>query len=147
MNLTPWKKQNVVSDPVVDFFDNDPFFRSFFPSLDSASFQRPWLPALDVNEHEDRYEIQADLPGLKKEDISLNYDNGVLSITGERKVENKESGKGFRRLERSYGQFNRSVHLGGNVDNAKIDAQYKDGVLKIIVPKSEQGRAKAIQIK
>jgi HSP20 family protein len=89
----------------------------------------------------------AEIPEMKKEDIKLNVSDDVLTITGERKYEKEEKNKKYHRVERSYGSFMRSFSLPENADGTKVSAEYKDGVLKIHLPKSEKSKPKAIEVK
>ena len=125
----------------VSAFNEDVFFGSFFPSMEK------YFPAIDVSEEKDSFTIKADLPGLKKEDINLSFDNSILTITGERKNETEQKEKNYHRVERSYGRFIRSFNLGTGVDANNIQANYKDGVLDVKIPKSEKEKPKAIDIK
>jgi len=117
------------------FFDDDYFFSS-------GNF----YPALDVVEETNQYVLKLDLPGINKEDIKVSVENGVLTIEGERKSENEEKDKQFHRVERRYGRFVRTLNLGTGVDNSKIHAAYKDGVLQLSVPKLEAAQPKSIDI-
>jgi HSP20 family protein len=103
-------------------------------------------PALDVVEDKEQYVIKADLPGINKEDIKVSVENGILTIEGERKSETEHKDKQVHRFERSYGRFVRSLNLGTTVDNSKIRANYKDGVLQLTIPKIEAAKPKAIDI-
>jgi HSP20 family protein len=108
-----------------------------------------WAPSVDIDEEDDKYLIKADLPGVDKKDIEVNLDNGVLSIRGEKHTE-KESGKeGSKRhrTERFHGTFARSFTLPTEVRADKIEANYKDGVLNLVIPKAEEARPRAIDIK
>jgi HSP20 family protein len=144
MALVPYRNNRQV-DPLREVF-NDQVFESFFPLLERTLSSGQWFPALDVSEDKDAFMIKADLPGLKKEDVRLSFDNGVLTIEGERRSEHEQKDKNFHRMERSYGKFVRSLNLGTGVDANAIKADYKDGVLHISVPKSEQVKPKAISI-
>jgi HSP20 family protein len=104
-------------------------------------------PETNFAETETQYEITLDLPGVKPEDFNLEFDDGQLWITGERKEEEVEKGKTFHRVERSYGQFRRGVSLGPDVDPEKIEATYKDGVLTVIVPKAPTSCPRKIEVK
>jgi HSP20 family protein len=106
-----------------------------------------WAPSVDIEEEEDSYKIKADLPGVDKKDIDVKMENGMLSIRGEKHTET-ESGKGSKRhrTERFHGSFARSFTLPNSVQADKIDAAYKDGVLTLVIPKSEQARPKSIDI-
>jgi HSP20 family protein len=107
-----------------------------------------WSPTVDIEEDDNNYLIRADVPGVDKKDIDVRLDNGVLSITGEKKVE-KETGKGSKqhRTERYCGSFSRRFTLPTAIRPDKVDASYKDGVLTVKVPKAENARPKSIEIK
>ena len=107
-----------------------------------------WAPSVDIEETEDKYVIKADLPGVDKKDIDVKLENGVLSIRGEKQVE-KETGKDTRhhRRERFYGTFARSFTLPDAVDADAVDASYRDGVLSLHIPKKEEAKPRAIDIK
>ena len=105
-----------------------------------------WNIALDVVEEKEQYVLKADLPGINKEDIKVSVENGILTIEGERKSETEHKDKQFHRVERSYGRFTRSLNLGSHVDITKIKANYKDGVLELTVPKSEESKPKSIDV-
>lgn len=106
-----------------------------------------WSPLVDITEDEKEYVIKAELPEVKKEDIKLNVQDDVLTITGERKYEKEEKGKKYHRVERSYGSFLRSFTLPENADGTKVSAEYKDGLLMVRLPKSEQSKPKSIEVK
>ncbi len=107
-----------------------------------------WAPSVDIEEDKDKYLIRADLPGVKKENIDVKLENGVLSIRGEKRSES-ETGEGTRnhRKERFYGTFARSFTLPDSVQSDAVEAHYKDGVLSLTVPKAEEAKPKAIDIK
>lgn len=145
MSLIRW--QNKQTDPIKEFFNED-FLWGFVPvaGKPSASGQSLWQPALDVSEDKENFVLKADLPGLKKEDIHVSVENGILTIEGERRSETEQKEKDYHRIERSYGRFFRSLNLGTSVDDAKIKANYKDGVLEVTVPKVEKAKAKTIDV-
>jgi HSP20 family protein len=105
-----------------------------------------WLPALDVWETENDLVLALDLPGVPEDKVSIEVDDSVLTVTGERERTVEDSGDRFFRFERRYGQFSRSVTLPQGIDEAKISAEFKDGVLEIHVPKPEERSPKRIQI-
>lgn len=107
-----------------------------------------WSPTVDIEETDDSYLIRADIPGVDKKDIDVRLENGVLSITGEKRVE-KETGKGTKlhRTERYCGSFARRFTLPTAIKADKVDASYKDGVLSLIIPKAEEVKSRAIDIK
>ncbi|MFO0707781.1 MAG: Hsp20/alpha crystallin family protein [Nitrospira sp.] len=106
-----------------------------------------WSPLVDITEDEKEYTIKAELPDVKKEDIKLNVHDDVLTITGERKYEKEEKSKKYHRVERAYGSFMRSFTLPEDADGSKVSAEYKDGLLKVRLPKSEKAKPKAIEVK
>jgi HSP20 family protein len=106
-----------------------------------------WTPSVDISETEGEYVIKAELPEVKKDDVKITLEEGVLSIQGERKHEKEEKGKKFHRIERAYGRFVRSFVVPDYVDEAKIKAEYQDGVLQLHLPKSEKAKPRAIEVK
>jgi len=105
-----------------------------------------WVPSVDVSETEGEYQIKAEIPDVKKEDVKVTVEDGVLTIQGERKYEKEEKGKKYHRVERSYGSFVRSFTLPDLVDEEKVKAEFKDGVLNLQLPKSEKAKPKAIEV-
>jgi HSP20 family protein len=106
-----------------------------------------WAPLLDITEDEKEYLIKAELPEVKKEDVKLTVNDNVLTITGERKYEKEEKGKKYHRVERAYGSFMRSFTVPEDAYEGKVSADYKDGILKVHLPKSEKARPKSIDVK
>ncbi len=106
-----------------------------------------WSPLVDISEDDKEYVIKAEIPEMKKEDIKLNVNDDVLTITGERKYEKEEKGTKYHRVERAYGSFMRSFTLPEDADGSKVNAEYKDGLLKVHLPKSEKAKPKAIEVK
>jgi HSP20 family protein len=106
-----------------------------------------WAPRLNLSETETQYELSLDLPGVKPDDVNVELRQGELWITGTRQAETEEKDKTWHRIERYWGQFRRVVRLGDDVDSEHVDAQYKDGVLHITVPKSAQAQTRKITIK
>ena len=107
-----------------------------------------WSPTVDIEENDDAYMIRADLPGVTKDDIEVRLDNGVLCISGEKRVE-KETGKGTKvhRTERFHGSFERRFTLPGSIDADHVKADYEQGVLSLSIPKIETEKPKTIDIK
>lgn len=108
--------------------------------------QKNWHPVVDIYDSENATIIQADLPGIKKEDVSINVEENVLTLTGERSYENEVEKTNFYRRERAFGTFKREFTLSASVDHEKIKADFKDGVLKIEIPKPEEKKPKSISI-
>lgn len=105
-----------------------------------------WLPPVDVLESKDSYLIRAELPGMKKEDFNLEVKDGTLSLSGERKFEEPANGVEYHRVERIAGKFSRSFSLPQTVKSDEIRASYRDGILEVHVPKTEEAKPKQIAI-
>jgi HSP20 family protein len=105
-----------------------------------------WSPAVDIFETEGEIVVKAELPGMERNDITLHLEKNVLTLKGERKFEKETKDDNYHRIERSYGNFSRAFSIPGTVDEEKIRADYKDGVLKIVLPKKEQAKPKQIRI-
>ena len=106
-----------------------------------------WSPLVDITEDENEYLIQAELSDMKKEDVRLTVENGVLAISGERKFEKEEKGRKYRRCERAYGSFVRRFSLSEDADGSNVTAHIKDGVLQVHLPKSVKAKLKTVEIK
>ena len=106
-----------------------------------------WAPAVDITEDEKEYLIKAELPEVQKEDVKVTVENGILSITGERKFEKEVKEKKYHRIERAYGSFVRSFGLPEDADAEKVEAKFSDGVLKVHVAKTEAAKPKQIEVK
>ena len=106
-----------------------------------------WTPSVDISETEQEYQIKAEIPDVKKEDVKVMLEDGVLTIQGERKHEKEEKGKKYHRIERSYGSFVRTFSLPDVIEEEKVKAEFKDGVLNLHLPKSEKAKPKAIEVK
>lgn len=106
-----------------------------------------WAPLVDIVEDEKEYLIKVELPEVKKEDVKVSVQDDVLTIAGERKSEKEEKGKKYHRIERAYGSFLRSFTLPEDADGAKVSAEFKEGVLKVHLPKSEKAKPKSIEVK
>jgi HSP20 family protein len=113
----------------------------------SQQFLGGWLPAVDMYEDKDNLVVKAELPGLKKEEIEISLHEGVLTLSGERKQEEKHNDAEVRRSERFLGRFQRSVSLPSPVQMDKVTASYKDGMLTVTLPKTEEAKPKLIQVK
>jgi HSP20 family protein len=110
-------------------------------------FFRGWVPAVDVQETDKEYAIKVDLPEVKKEDVKVEVADGAVTIQGERRQEKEEKGKRFHRVERQYGQFMRRFALPGEVDAGKVQAEFKDGVLRVTLPKTAAAKARSVEVK
>jgi HSP20 family protein len=110
-------------------------------------FRREWTPSLDVSETKNNIVVKAEAPGVDPKDIDISLMGDVLTIKGEKRQEKEEKDQNYHRVERSYGVFTRSVRLPQEVQSDKIEASYKNGILKITPPKSEEAKKKEIKIK
>ncbi len=106
-----------------------------------------WAPLVDITEDEKEYLIKAELPEIRKDDLHVTVENGVLTINGERKFEKVEKGKRYHRVERAYGTFTRSFTLPEDADGQRVNAEFKDGILRVHVAKDETAKPKAIDVK
>ena len=105
-----------------------------------------WVPAVNISETDKAYVVRADLPEVKKEDVKVTQENGVLTIEGERRQEKREDAEKFHRVESSYGKFMRRFTLPEDGQDEAIEAHFKDGSLSVVIPKAASKRAKARQI-
>ncbi|MDD4931860.1 MAG: Hsp20/alpha crystallin family protein [Methylacidiphilaceae bacterium] len=106
-----------------------------------------WRPLADITEDDKEYLVKLELPGMKREEVKVSMESGVLTISGERKLEKEEKGKKYHRVERAYGSFSRSFVIPDDVVADKIDAQFKEGVLQVHLPKGEHAKPKTIEVK
>ncbi len=121
---------------------------NFFTDDDETfSGLQNWYPSADIAESKDAYMVKVELPGVTKEDVKTTLQENVLTIQGEKKQEKETKETNYHRLERTYGSFSRSFRLPSLIKADKIDANYKDGVLTIVLPKSEEAKSKEIEIK
>lgn len=146
MHLTKW-------DPLTELEDiSNRLYRIFGrPAIPAAGGHEmvklaDWTPTVDVSETETEFLIKAELPEVKKEDIQISIEGGMLTLKGERKLEKEDQGRKFHRIERSYGSFVRSFHLPEGVDESKVKAEFKEGMVNITLPKSAQAKPKAREI-
>lgn len=123
----------------------EPFARFAATGEDEDLVSGTWVPPVDVAETQDKILVRAEVPGLRQEDISIEFENGLLTIKGERKLD-KAEGMTWHRVERVYGNFSRSFTLPRTVDPERISATYREGILEIDVPKKEEAKPKHIRI-
>jgi HSP20 family protein len=125
-------------------------FSSFFdtptPPGNGGSYARRWIPAMDLVETDEEYVLTADLPGLGQDDINLEFEDNVLTLSGERKAEHSERKEGYYRLERASGSFSRALTLPEGVDPEAVKASFDKGVLEVRIPKPEQRKPKKVAI-
>ena len=108
--------------------------------------QRRFMPAVDLRETDDAFIVEADIPGMKKEDIHIDVVEDVLTIRGERKEETERKEKDFHRVERQYGSFVRSVEIPGGFNPDQVNAKFEDGVLRVTLPKREESKPRSITV-
>ena len=141
MALVRWDPARELASMEIDRLNH--MFSNFY----GEGFSRSWVPAVDIYEtpqHE--VIIKAELPEMKREEIGLTFENNVLTITGERKLDEQVGRDRFQRMERFYGSFSRSFTLPPTVDAAQISASYKDGILTVRVPQREEAKPKQITV-
>ena len=138
----PFSQLNRIRNEINRIFE-DPFSLT----APSTSFFEGWEPTVDVYEDKDKITVKAELPGMKKEDITVSLDNNTLTVSGERKYEEEKKDKETYRSERYFGRFQRSITLSHSVEAKGIEANYKDGVLTVSLPKSEEAKPKHIEVK
>jgi HSP20 family protein len=123
-------------------------FNTFFdaPTPGNGGSVRRWVPSMDLVETDDHFVLRADLPGLTESDVSIELEDNVLTISGERKAEHEEKKEGYYRVERSFGQFRRSLTLPEGVDPAGIGATFDKGVLEVRIPKPQERKPRRVAI-
>jgi len=125
----------------------DDLFDGFFRGLDRPFAGYKAWPAIDVAEEEDAIVVRAEVPGCKAEDIEISVFNNTLTISGEKKLTEEKKEKGYYHVESTYGSFRRELTLPTDVENAKVEAACKDGVLSITLPKAEKSKAVKVKVK
>jgi HSP20 family protein len=142
--LRPWFRRGPIARLRQDLHD---LLSEMSPQMGEGWLTTDFATALDVAETDKTVEVRMDAPGIKAADIDIRLNNNVLTISGEKKEEKEEKGKTYHRVERSVGTFSRSITLPCPVNEDKIDAQYRDGVLTVTLPKTEEAKTRKIQVK
>jgi len=145
--LMPWKRSHEVTKgfrDVEEFFDR--FFSGFPLRRSDVGWLNEWSPSFDVKEKENALVVEGEIPGLETKDIDISIEGNLLTIRGEKKQETKETNECYHRVERQYGSFSRSIPLPIEIDETKVDAEYKNGVLKVVMPKTEEAMKKTRKI-
>lgn len=146
MNLVRWQPKSVIRHRLGGLDSElDRLFDWAFQSSDPA-WTRPMIPAIDVTEENHRYVVRADLPGLTKDEIELSFQDGVLTIKGEKKEESRSEGDRSYFRERFHGKFGRNLQLPEKIDADRIEATMKDGVLELILPFTPEAQPRKIQV-
>jgi len=152
MSLIRWNPTRDLATFPSDIFtmqrEMNKMFDNFFRGGDEPGLlSSTWMPAVDVAEEDNEYVVKIELPGVNKEDVKITLESNILTIRGEKKAEKETKDKNYHRMERSYGSFQRSFTLPTSVKNDKIDAEYRDGILSITLPKAEEAKPKQIEVK
>ena len=143
--LVPWRRnRGALARPRRDLFN---WFLEDFNLPDFWTEEREWMPAFDVSETAKAIVVKAELPGMDVKDIDIALTDGLLTIRGERKLEKEEKKEDYHRIERQFGSFSRSLNLGHRVKADGIEAAYKDGILTVTLPKTEESKPKKIEVK
>jgi HSP20 family protein len=121
--------------------------RLFNTLFDTGEAQQRWTPAMDLVEAEDHFLLKADLPGLREDDVNIEISDNTLVISGERKAEHEAHERGWYRVERAFGRFNRSLTLPDGIDADAVSAEVDHGVLTVRIPKPEQRKPRRVEIK
>lgn len=147
MTLVRYKPNSNIDQTVPRTFSQ--FLDTFFDEAlhSKRPYEGTFIPGLDVRETDKNYEVEVSLPGLKKEDIKIDIEDRLLTVSGERKYDKEEQGVKYHVVETRYGSFTRSVTLPNNINRESIDAAFSDGILKIVIEKDENAVTKQIQIK
>jgi len=143
--LVPWRRHGSLrARPREDLFD---WLLEDSKLTHSWAGERQWLPAFDISESDEGIIVKAELPGMNVRDIDITLTGGLLTIKGERKMEREDQGESYRRIERRFGSFSRSINLGVEVKADAIDASYREGILTVTLPRAEETRAKRVEVK
>ena len=150
MTLIRWRPESEMVPRISDLNrEMNRLFDTFIRGdlVDEGTLGSAWSPAVDILEQDDSFVLEAELPGLKKDDVKISVQDNILTLRGEKKDEQKESKKGYLRIETNYGSFTRSFTLPTTINSSKIEAEFKDGILKIQIPKAEEAKSKMIEVK
>src|SRR5947208_8358712 len=144
MTLIRWEPTRELSSLQSDV---NRLFNAFFDTpVSGGTALRRWVPAMDLVETEDHFVLRADLPGLSEEDVAIELEDRVLTLSGERRAEHEERQDGYHRVERATGSFSRSLTLPEGVDADAIEAAFDKGVLEVRIPKPEERKPKKVAI-
>ena len=144
VRMTKWdpvREMARVSDDMTRLVDE-----LFGGRMARESVRGSWVPPVDIRETADAIEIHAELPGFNAEDVDVTVENGVLTIRGERKLEENQEGETWHRVERAYGVFERAFQVPRNVDATKVNARFVNGVLQLTLPKREESKPRTIKV-
>jgi HSP20 family protein len=136
---SPWLFRREFDDLIERFFGEEPLARH-------GVFGRAFSPVVDITENDNDIIVRAEIPGMEQKDLDVNLAGDVLTIKGEKKAEHEEKGENFHRIERSYGSFSRTFALPCEVQEDKVEASYKNGILSLKLPKSETCKKESVKI-
>jgi len=142
----PFREMDELQRRLASVFDLAPYRRSSLTTDQENMTVPEWAPAVDIIEDEKEYLIKVELPEVHKDAVKVTVESGTLTISGERKAEKEEKGRKFHRLERYYGSFERNFALPDDADDSQVNAEFKDGVLRVHLVKSEKARPKQIAV-
>jgi HSP20 family protein len=143
----PWKEMDELQKRWSSVFDLAPFRRGSLTTDEENMTVPEWAPLVDIAEDDKEYLIKVELPEVQKGDVKVTVESGTLTISGERKAENEEKHRKFHRVERYYGRFERSFSIPDDAEDSKVNAEFKDGVLRVHLAKCEKARPKQIEVK
>ncbi len=141
----PFRDLFTLQDRMNSLFDEA--FRGLTSRGEGLPYRGSWAPAVDIYEDNNNLYVEAELPGMSEKDIKVNLENNTLTLSGERKWEREDKNDNVHRVERAYGTFVRSFTIPATVDPEKVSAVYKDGVLKVTLPKREESKPREISVK
>jgi HSP20 family protein len=142
----PIMKYNPFNTETDDFPSGLRVFQDSLSRLLSEPTSRPWSPAVDIYETENELVLKADVPEVDPKQVAIQMENGTLTVKGERRFDEQKNGRGFHRIERGYGSFVRAFSLPDTVDPEKVKADYKNGVLTIMLPKKEVAKPRTVNV-
>jgi HSP20 family protein len=143
----PFREMNELQRRLASVFDLAPYHRNSLTSDEENMTVPEWAPAVDIIEDDKEYLIKVELPEVQKDAVKVTVEGGTLTISGERKAEKEEKNRKFHRVERYYGRFFRSFSVPEDAEDGKVNAEFKDGVLRVHLAKSEKARPKQIEVK
>jgi HSP20 family protein len=142
LRWNPFKETEDLNNRLLNLFNLAPVQRS-----NGTNAVANWSPLVDVTEDDKEYHIKAELPEVRKEDVKVIVENGLLTISGERKFEQEQTNKRYCRVERAYGSFTRYFTVPEDADDTQVSAEFKDGVLNVRLAKSEKAKPKSVEVK
>jgi HSP20 family protein len=143
----PFREMEDMQRRMSSLFDWSPFRRGSLTAEDESIAVPEWAPLVDIAEDEKEYLIKVELPEIQKDDVKVTVEGGTLTISGERKGEKEVKGRKYHRLERYYGRFERSFNIPDDAEANEVKAEFKDGLLRVRLAKSEKARPKQIEVK